>query len=286
MNKPDLASVVENIRDIAYVSALDGEISYINQRVTEYGYQPQDIVGHNLAEFVHPDDLARVRKEMEKMLVSGRDFPTVLRLRKRDGAYVDVEDLSRTVVKENGETMIIGTIRDISERRQLEDEMRMALKSMINAFVIFDSVFDAAGKFISYRFVYINDAYERITGVKNEEVKGKTVQEVWPKTEPEWIKRYGEVAVTGVTQTFDLYHDPTKKLYHCVVYRPSETKDRFCVIFEDITERQRADQQLKEHIEELEVFHHATVGRELKMIELEQEVNKLLTELGRETKYK
>jgi PAS domain S-box-containing protein len=129
--------------------------------------------------------------------------------------------------------------------RESRDEIQGLFKSMINAFVLFESVFDDDGHFISCRFVYINDAYERITGVKNKEVKGKTIHEVWPETEPEWIKRYGEVAVTGASQTFELYHDPTKKLYHCNVYRPSDTKDRFCVIFEDITERKRAEEMLQ-----------------------------------------
>ena len=132
------------------------------------------------------------------------------------------------------------------QRKLREIEYQLLLKSMINAFVVFDPIFDNAGNIISHRFVYINDTYERITGVKNEEVKGKTMHEVWPETEPEWIRRYGEVSVTGVSKEFELYHDPTKKLYHCNVYRPEEMKNRFCVVFEDITEHKRADEALKE----------------------------------------
>jgi PAS domain S-box-containing protein len=116
---------------------------------------------------------------------------------------------------------------------------------MINAFVLFDSVFDENGEFVSYRFVFINEAYETITGVKNEAVQGKTVHEVWPETEPDWIKKYGEVAVTGVPQTFEMYHSPTNKLYHCNVYRPWDSPDRFCVIFDDITERKEIEAELQ-----------------------------------------
>ena len=92
---------------------------------------------------------------------------------------------------------------------------------------------------------FINEAYERITGVKNEAVRGKTVHEVWPETEPEWIKRYGEVAVTGEPQSFEMYHQPTNNLYYCNVYRPWDNPDRFCVIFDDITERRKVEAELQ-----------------------------------------
>jgi PAS domain S-box-containing protein len=126
------------------------------------------------------------------------------------------------------------TLEALSESKE---ELQQLVDKSINAFALFESVFDDSGSFVSYRFLYFNEAYERITGVKNEEVRGKTVHEVWPGTEPEWIRRYGEVAVTGVAQTFDLFHEPTAKLYHCTVYRPWRTSERFCVVFEDVTER-------------------------------------------------
>jgi len=138
--------------------------------------------------------------------------------------------------------------------QEIDRELKALFKSMINAFVLFESVFDRDGNFVSYRFVYINDAYERITGVKNDEVKGKTVHEVWPNTEASWVKAYGDVATTGVPSSFDMYHEPTGKLYHCNVYRPWSTKDRFCVVFEDITDRRRMEDALREGEEKYRIL--------------------------------
>jgi PAS domain S-box-containing protein len=127
-----------------------------------------------------------------------------------------------------------------------ESELQHIFSSMINAFVLFESVFDENGTFISYRFIYINNAYEKITGVKNDEVRGKTVHEVWPGTEASWVEAYGSVAVTGIQKSFEMYHEPTGNLYYCNAYRPWDTPERFCVIFEDISERTRIEQELRQ----------------------------------------
>lgn len=54
----------------------------------------------------------------------------------------------------------------------------------------------------------------------------------------------------------------------------------------DITGRKQAEAELREKMGEFKLLSEVAVGRELKLMEREQEVNKLLTELGRETKYK
>jgi HAMP domain-containing protein len=54
---------------------------------------------------------------------------------------------------------------------------------------------------------------------------------------------------------------------------------------QEITERARAEQELKQKMEELQRFNRLAVGRELRMVELKQEVNELAEELGRESPY-
>lgn len=144
---------------------------------------------------------------------------------------------------------VVITFMDISVAKKLEGVLRESehdlkalLKHLPNAFAQFESVFDEQGCFISGRFSFINAAYEQILGVKNVQVQGKSIHEVWPAvigamgdlTEDLWIQTFGQVAISGVTSTFELKHPPTGKGYRCKVYRPGESRERFCVIFEEI----------------------------------------------------
>jgi PAS domain S-box-containing protein len=169
----------------------------------------------------------------------------------------------------------------ITERKKSEQElikisteMQLIFKNMINAFVVWESVFDEKGQFVSMRFGQFNDAYSRISQLKYEDVKGKDVFEVWPTTEPGWVEAYGEVAVTGIPSTFDMYHEPTKGWYHCNAYRPTESPLQVCVIFEDITEIRKAGEILKESEEKFRnLFENSPVGKSMTEVDGTLHVN-------------
>jgi hypothetical protein len=57
------------------------------------------------------------------------------------------------------------------------------------------------------------------------------------------------------------------------------------IMVHDVTERKKAEKELKEKIEELERYKKVTVDRELKMIELKTEMNKLHEKLGEKLRY-
>jgi PAS domain S-box-containing protein len=156
---------------------------------------------------------------------------------------------------------IIGAIesmRDITDRKRDESalqqvslELRLIFKNMINAFVVWESVFDEQGKYVSFHFGQFNDAYARIANVKYEDVHGRDIFEVWPTTEMSWVEVYGSVATTGIPRVFDMYHEPTKGWYHCNAYRPTDSPAKICVFFEDINERRQAETELRAAYEQL-----------------------------------
>lgn len=231
-----------------FISDADGHYQFVNDAACQLlGYTEKELLTKHISELSHPDSPPDDLKSFTTLQETGRVTQTIT-LQQKNGTAVFVL-LDGVKLDEN---RYMGFCTDITNLKKTEaalqnqvNETQWMLQSMINAFVIFDSVFDNNGNFVSYRFVYINAAYERITGMKNDKVRGKTVHEVWPKTEDSWIEYYGSVAVTGKSRSFEMYHDPTKKWYYCNVYRPGDTADRFCVIFDDITEKRKTEEEIR-----------------------------------------
>ena len=246
----------ENLRDAYARVDQDGYIIDHNLVFEELvGYSSEELRHMTYRDLTPPE----WRAEEDRILrdqVAVRGFSEIYEkaYQRKNGTIFPVE--LRTIAFQDAQGHPDGMwalVRDISERKRIEGELRrthaelqLIFKNMINAFVIWDSVFDEKGDYISFRFGPFNDAYGRISGLNAEIVHGKDVFEVWPNTEQSWVKVYGEVATTGVPHTFDMYHEPTHGWYHCNAYRPTESTSHICVIFEDITERKRSEDRQRE----------------------------------------
>ena len=128
-----------------------------------------------------------------------------------------------------------------SDRKQIAT----FFSNMIEGFMYCRLVNDEAGQPVDYVYLDVNDAYERLVCVKRESILGKRVTEVFPditKDSTNWIGIAGQVALTGEPTTFENYSQFQNKWIHASLYSPQ--KGYFVGIFEDITERKKAEQAL------------------------------------------
>ncbi|MEG4803277.1 response regulator [Microcoleus sp. ARI1-B5] len=90
------------------------------------GYEPSELIGRLPNDYFHPDDLETVAKAHSKVLALPVTYTLSYRIRRKDGKYIWFETTSRTIrdPQTGGVQEIIGISRDISVRKQTEQELR------------------------------------------------------------------------------------------------------------------------------------------------------------------
>ena len=123
-------ALAEGALDIITVVDEFGTIVYKSPSARQHlGYQPEDLIGRNLFEFVHQDDIARVRASFDEGRKNGTaSAPIEHRLRHIDGLWRTFESVGR--FQSDGAGGRIGIIhsRDVGARKLLEAQVRQAQK--------------------------------------------------------------------------------------------------------------------------------------------------------------
>ena len=152
-----------------------------------------------------------------------------------------------------------GTLIDVTEQKQIqallrqsEERYRSLFNSIDAGFCLIDVVFDQSGTALDYRFVEVNPAFERQTGIKH--AAGKLMRELAPEHEQHWFDLYGQVARTGEPVRVEYAAEALdRRWYDVYAFRigSPETR-RVAVLFNDISTRRRLDLQLRRLNETLE----------------------------------
>jgi PAS domain S-box-containing protein len=178
----------------------------------------------------------------------------------KNGREVPIEDSAAPIRNSVGN--IVGAVlvfHDVAEKRgaqealrESENRYRSLFEQMTEGFALHEIIVDEKGVPCDYRFLEINSAFEKLTGLRRDDVIGKTLSQVLPSDDLKWVRLYGEVALTGNSVRFDSYSPALEQHYEVFAYRPMP--GQFATLFTNVTERKRAEVVIRESEERLRLL--------------------------------
>lgn len=115
--------------------------------------------------------------------------------------------------------------------------------NMTECFALYEIICDANGTPIDYRFLEVNQAFERATGLRAENIINRTVKEVLPGTEQYWIDQYGDVALHDKKVSFEKFSEELGKHLRVSVFSPK--LNHFATVFTDISEQVKSKEDIE-----------------------------------------
>jgi PAS domain S-box-containing protein len=127
-NEERLRLLIENGHDIITVLEPDGTILYVSSSVERVlGYAPEELVGRNTFDWMHPEDAERVVAVLSDGIVGGlQTGEAEYRYRARDGSWRWLESVGRNLLTTRGVKGIVINSRDVTERRAWQKRLEQA----------------------------------------------------------------------------------------------------------------------------------------------------------------
>jgi PAS domain S-box-containing protein len=264
----------ERLRDVMF-SAVDwvwevdenGVYTYSSEKGCDLlGHSREEVIGKTPFDFMLPDEATRVAAA----------FSAIAQ------AKAPIKDLENWNIRANGEKVCFltngvplldaagdlkgyrGVDKDITDRKRAETKLRHSeelyrslFENMMNGFAHCQMLFDN-GRPVDFIYLNVNRAFETQTGLKN--VVGRKVSEVIPgirERDPGLFELYARVATNGKPEVLETYVHALDMWFAISVYSPA--REHFVVVFDVITDRKRAEDELREKTAFLEAQANSTI---------------------------
>lgn len=145
----------------------------------------------------------------------------------------------------NGSPSIAESMQEVMNKS--EEMYRTLFNSIDEGVGTFEVIFDEQEKPVDLRIIDINPAFMKLSGFSRD-IVGKRIREIIPGFEVSKIDRLGQVAISGESMRFEEYVSTLDSWFSCFALPiESEGNHKAAVIFQNITERKRAEDKLQRY---------------------------------------
>jgi two-component system sensor histidine kinase/response regulator len=286
-----LSEAVEQSPVTVMITDKNGTIEYVNPSFSEVtGYSAKEAIGQNPRIVKSGNHPSSFYKELWDTILSGKTWRGEI-LNRKKSAEEFWESTSISAIKNDAGdiTHFVAVKQDITEQkragqaiRESEERLSSILKTTNQGFWLVDN---------DTNTLEVNDAMCKILDRTKEEIIGRTIYDFMDEQNIEKIRGQERTRSERKSSLYEvsLMRSDGKQVPCLVNASPlfdgGGNKIGSFGMFTDITERRHIEEDLKRNVEELELFNKLAIGREIKMIQLKQEINELLGQLGQAEKY-
>ena len=247
--------IFENIQDVYFEALPEGTILEISPSVKNIlGYEPEEAVGRSMTLFYADPEYRK--KVIESITADGQVNNLEIEAITKDGESKILWFNVRAVTDISGKQKIIGMAKDVTEhlaakakQAESENSYKLLFKKILNGFLLCEPIYNDNRELTDLRFLSANPAVGRHTGFEAFEYVGKTWIELMGYPNPS-LDHYQNLLETGVPERFVEYNSKSGFYFEINAYI---VKDNVLgCIFENITERKLAEQEIRKLNAELE----------------------------------
>ena len=224
---------------------------------------------------LHPEDKQMAEEKINESIKEHKSLYNEYRISLPSGEVRWINVLGNTIYDEYGKALrMSGICIDITDRKKFQTALKISegryhdlFENMLEGYAYCRILHDKDGCPYDWIYLDVNKRFEELTSLKN--VVGKKVTEIIPgvkDTNPELMKIYSRVALTGKPESFEAYIVPLSIWLHISVFSP--LKEHFIAVFHNITEMQESREKIILNLEKLQKTLNDTVNALSFIVEL------------------